>query len=179
MDAIAHRKELIHILQMAYSGELAAAYAYAGHWRSIKDAKQKADIQKIDDDEWKHRALVGSMLKELEGRPQIWRELMMASIGITAFVGCFISGWFLPMYFAGRLENDNTKEYFTAAHHASALGFVQMNESLLELSQVELEHEAFFRQIVQGHAWLPLMVRLFKWGAPQAIGETHLNEISK
>lgn len=180
MDAVAHRKELIHILQMAYSGELAAAFAYAGHWRSLRQAKQKQDIRKIENDEWIHRARVGTMLEELQGKPQIWREIMMASIGITAFLGCFASGWFLPMYFAGRLENDNTKEYFTAAYHAQSLGLAQMNVDLLELSQVELEHEAFFRQIVQGHSWLPFMVRFFKWGvAAELITETQSsNEIS-
>lgn len=165
MDAAAHRKELIHILQMAYSGELAAAFAYAGHWRSLRDTQQKSDIRKIEDDEWKHRTMVGLMLEELHGKPQIWRETMMACIGITAFVGCFISGWFLPMYFAGRLENDNTKEYFNAAHHAQQLGLERMQEDLLELSEVELGHEAFFRNIVQGHMWLPLMIRVFKWGS--------------
>jgi rubrerythrin len=168
MDAIAHRKELIHILQMAYSGELAAAYAYAGHWRSVRNAEQKADIQKIENDEWNHRALVGKMLDELNGKPQLWRELMMACIGVTAFLGCFIGGWFFPMYFAGRLENDNTKEYFTAANHAAELGLTTMEQSLLELSKVELEHEAFFKKIVKGHAWLPLMVRFFQWGADSA-----------
>ncbi len=179
MDAAAHRKELIHILQMAYSGELAAAYAYAGHWRSLKHSQQKSDIRKIENDEWNHRAIVGTMLRELNGKPQTWREIMMVSIGITAFVGCFASGWFLPMYFAGRLENDNTEEYFTAAHHAHELGLDEMNRNLLELSKVELEHEAFFHQIVQGHAWLPFMIRAFRWGGPDEIADARFNQISK
>ncbi|MDZ4834653.1 MAG: ferritin-like domain-containing protein [Candidatus Melainabacteria bacterium] len=157
---------------MAYSGELAAAFAYAGHWRSLSDPQQKADIRKIENDEWKHRAMVGEMLAQLNGKPQLLREIMMACIGINAFFGCFMTGWFLPMYFAGRLENDNTKEYFTAANHAAHLGLQRMQTDLLELSEVELQHEAFFRQIVQGHAWLPLMMRLFTWGSPLTIDET-------
>jgi Uma2 family endonuclease len=30
------RQNLIRILQSAYSGELAAAFAYRGHWKSLK-----------------------------------------------------------------------------------------------------------------------------------------------
>ena len=30
------RRNLIRILQNAYSGEIAAAYAYRGHWKSVK-----------------------------------------------------------------------------------------------------------------------------------------------
>ena len=29
------REQLINILRLAYSGELAAAYAYRGHWHSV------------------------------------------------------------------------------------------------------------------------------------------------
>jgi Aldo/keto reductase family. len=34
-----HRLGFIRILQLAYSGERAAARAYAGHWRSLKTAR--------------------------------------------------------------------------------------------------------------------------------------------
>jgi demethoxyubiquinone hydroxylase (CLK1/Coq7/Cat5 family) len=152
---------------MAYSGELAAAYAYAGHWRSVRDPQQKIDIRNIENDEWIHRALVGEMLKQLGGKPQRWRETMMACIGGSAFFGCFITGWFLPMYFAGRLENANTQEYFVAAEHAEKLGLHEMKEKLLELSQVELGHEDYFHRIVQGHRLLPTMIRFFTWGNQQ------------
>ncbi len=167
MDAVEHRKALIHILHMAYSGELAAAYAYAGHWRSVRDPQQKKDIHKIETDEWTHRALVGQMLDKLGGKPQCWREFMMSCIGLSAFIGCFLTGWFLPMYFAGRLENANTQEYFVAAQHAEQLGLLEMKEQLLELSEVELSHEDYFHRIVQGHILLPLMIRYFNWGHPQ------------
>ncbi|HEY9787766.1 MAG TPA: hypothetical protein V6D17_20425 [Candidatus Obscuribacterales bacterium] len=51
METIDHRKELIHIVHMAYSGELAAGIAYAGHWRSLRDPAQRACIQKIENEE--------------------------------------------------------------------------------------------------------------------------------
>ena len=38
MDHQSEREKLIQILQGAYSGELAAGYAYRGHWKSVKSA---------------------------------------------------------------------------------------------------------------------------------------------
>lgn len=102
-----NRRKLIHILHMAYSGELAAGLAYAAHWRSLRDSDQKAQLQKIEREEWVHRRQVGEMLAYLEDKPQKWREVMMWTIGRTVGLACFVIGWFMPMYFAGRLENDN------------------------------------------------------------------------
>ena len=120
MKNSAHRQELIHILQMAYSGEKAAALAYAGHWRSARNLEERSSIEQIERDEWEHRKIVGQMLQELDARPQFWRELLMGTIGGTVMVACFISGWFFPMYFAGLLENQNVDEYSRAAMHAGA-----------------------------------------------------------
>lgn len=68
---------------------------------------------------------------------------MMGCIGRTVGVGCFLIGWFLPVYFPGRLESDNIKEYDVAAGHAQALGLVDDAKELLRLSQVESQHEDF------------------------------------
>ncbi len=154
---------------MAYSGELAAGIAYAGHWRSLRNEQQRTDIKKIENDEWTHRKLVGRMLEQLDAKPQPWREAMMTTIGCSVFIACFIGGWFLPMYFAGRLESANTAEYEHAALHAGELGFTEMKATLLELAEVELTHEQFFKDIVQGHALLPLMIKMFEWGAIDAL----------
>jgi rubrerythrin len=158
------RKQLIHILHMAYSGEKAAGYAYAAHWRSISDSSQRAAIQKIENEEWAHRAVVGIMLSQLNARPQWWREIMMAVIGRTVGFSCFIIGWFLPMYFAGRLEGTNIKEYEHASHYASTLGLHEYAAELMRLSAVEAEHEAFFLSMVTGHPWLKTVQSVFKWG---------------
>lgn len=169
-----HRKQLIHILQMAYSGELAAGIAYAGHWRSLRDIEQRKSVQNIEQDEWRHRKIVGDMLLTLEARPQFWRECMMFCIGSSVYTACFLIGWFFPMYFAGRLESANTKEYDCAAYHAECLGLANFQTVLLELSEVELEHETFFKTIVQTHAWLSMTANLFGWGKisePQIVEE--------
>lgn len=171
MDKIKHRKELTSILKMAYSGEKAAALAYAGHWRSLSKAREKVDIAKIEKDEWEHRAIVGEMLKQLDEYPSTFREVLMGCIGCIVFVACFISGWFFPMYFAGRLEHSNVHEYIDAAEHASALGLHQWTAELMRLSNVELQHEEFFKNIIVGHWLTPMMKAIFGWG-PKPVLET-------
>src|SRR5262245_9440596 len=101
------RERLIHILQLAYSGERAAAYAYRGHWRSVSSSEEKERIHRIEDEEWNHRRLVGQMLSELDASPDSRRELRALVIGRTLQVLCHVSGWLLPMYGAGKLERRN------------------------------------------------------------------------
>jgi rubrerythrin len=154
---------LIHTLQMAYSGEKAAGRAYNGHWHSLRNEAEQAEIRKIEDEEWAHRELVGNMLKTLDAAPQKWREVMMACIGYTVSTACFLIGWFMPMYFAGRLESANIEEYERAAVHASELGLIEFSQTLSELADVEAQHELYFMSKVQGHKWLPFFQQAFPW----------------
>ena len=55
---------LINSLRLAYSAEKAAAYAYIGHARSLKNPAEKAAVQQIENDEWEHRENVLSIMKE-------------------------------------------------------------------------------------------------------------------
>jgi demethoxyubiquinone hydroxylase (CLK1/Coq7/Cat5 family) len=158
------RKNLIRILQNAYSGEVAAAYAYRGHWKSLKESPEKIHIKKIEDEEWRHRENVGRWLAELGAGPRKLREKVFWTIGRTLGLSCHISGWFFPMYFAGRLESQNVKEYEEAAEYARELGMDKCVADMMEMSAVEAEHEVFFRQTVSGHDLLPVMKRVFKWG---------------
>lgn len=157
------RQNLVRILQNAYSGELAAAYAYRGHWKSLKESAEKKQIQKIEHEEWTHRENVGKWLERLNARPKRLREIIFWTIGRTLGLTCFVSGWFLPMYFAGRLENGNVKEYETAAEFAKALEMPECFEELMEMSRVELEHEVFFHNVVAKHRLLPITKTFFKW----------------
>jgi demethoxyubiquinone hydroxylase (CLK1/Coq7/Cat5 family) len=158
------RKNLIRILQNAHAGEIAAAYAYRGHWKSVKDPREKAHIRKIEDEEWQHRENVGRWLAELGAAPRPIREKVFWTIGRFLGISCYVSGWFMPMYFAGRLESQNTKEYEEAADYARELGMDKCVGEMLEMSVVEGEHELYFRQTVSGHDLLPLMKKVFKWG---------------
>ena len=62
------RKHLIRILQNAYAGELAAAFAYRGHWKSLKDSAEKEQIKEIEAEEWHHRKGVLAWLEKLEAK---------------------------------------------------------------------------------------------------------------
>lgn len=158
-----HRQGLIAILQLAYSGEKAAGYAYQGHWRSVRDANQRFAIRRIEREEWHHRREVGRMLGELGAAPLWWREVLMAVIGRSVAVGCFLIGWFWPMYLAGKLENDNVNEYDVAARHAAALGMNEMRDELVQFGVTEHKHEAFFSAMVLKHPWLPFAKRIVGW----------------
>src|SRR6185436_8662356 len=96
--------KLIGILQLAYSGELAAGYAYRGHWHSVNHPDQKARIKTIEEEEWHHRRLVGEMLTSLKAGPDKVREIRATLLGRALGFMCHLSGWFAPMYGAGKLE---------------------------------------------------------------------------
>lgn len=167
MNKDSHRIQLIHILLMAYSGELAAAYAYRGHWKSVKASDQINGIRKIEQEEWRHRKAVGLMLEQLGSHPIFLREIKMGCIGRTIGFLCHVTGWFFPMYFAGRLEHTNVKEYDTAAYHAGRLNLKKYQKELLKMAQTEQEHEDFFGRMVLNHPLLPITKSIFTW-APRA-----------
>src|SRR5262245_45962727 len=129
------RAKLIAILQGAYSGELAAAYAYRGHWQSVKDNGEREAIRSIEEDEWRHRQFVGEMLAGLGSRPNQFRERRSAIVGRTLGLLCHVMGWLAPMYGAGRLESRNVKEYETAAGYARDCGRADLIECLLEMAE--------------------------------------------
>jgi len=164
MDHPDSRSELIRILQGAYSGELAAGFAYRGHWKSVKNTDERAAIQKIENEEWVHRKRVGQMLAELGSAPLRHREAKLWMIGRSIGISCHLIGWFLPMYFAGRLESGNVIEYEDAAAHAAALGLETYEADLRVMATVEKEHELYFLGVIRGHRMLPLMHSIFNWG---------------
>ena len=156
-------RNLVALLQLAYSGELAAAHAYNGHWRSVKDAGERARIAEIEQEELQHRKLVGEMLANLGAAPNRSREIRASVIGRTLSFLCHVSGWLAPMYGAGRLESSNVREYETAARFARECGREDLLDCLLTMAEVEWEHEKYFRSRVLTH---PLGRRLTLWPQP-------------
>ena len=157
------RLRLLSLLKLAYSGERAAAYAYRGHWKSARDPEERARIAQIEEDEWHHRRLVGEMIRGLDGAPNAAQELRALLIGRVLGFLCHFSGWFLPMYGAGRLESHNVREYEDAARYARACGRDDLIDCLLTMAEVEWDHERYFRGKVEPHPWtrfIPL------WPAP-------------
>lgn len=152
-NQLTSRKQLIAILQLAYSGELAAGYAYRGHWHSVSDAQEKARIKQIEDEEWHHRKQVGEMLASLGAGANKIREIRATIVGRMLGLMCHLSGWFAPMYGAGKLESRNIVEYETAARFALACGREDLIDCLLTMAEVEWEHEKYFRSCVLRHRW--------------------------
>jgi rubrerythrin len=170
------RQKLIGILQSAYSGELAAAYAYRGHWHSVRAADERDAIRNIEEDEWRHRRFVGEMLSTLGSRPSARRERRAVIIGRTLGLLCRCMGWLAPMYGAGKLESRNVREYETAARYAHDCGSVDFIECLLEMAEVEWDHEHYFRERVLSH-WLGRRLPLWPQPPPkETIRLSHENE---
>ena len=164
------------LLKLAYSAELAAAYAYRGHWYSVKDPQEKTRIQEIEKEELHHRQLVGEMMAQLGAQPSRIRELWSSFLGGSLAVLCNLGSWLIPMYGAGRLESRNVREYETAARYARACGHADFVDSLLIMAEVEWEHERYFRARVSAHRWAK---RIPLWQAPppkETIRSTFQNE---
>jgi rubrerythrin len=172
-------QNLTTILQLAFSGERAAGYAYRGHWKSVFDSEERARIKQIEEEEWHHRNLVGEMLRSLDANANSFREIRALIIGRGLGLLCHITGWLAPMYGAGRLESRNIVEYETAARHARACGREDLVDCLLTMAEVEWEHENYFRSRVLLH---PLGRRFSLWPLPppkEAIRKSFEQEVEE
>ena len=99
--------QLIKLLQKAYSAEKAAAYAYQGHAASVKNPAEKIAIRQIEEDEWNHRKEVLSIMHHYNIPVSGWYEKRFAVIGKIISASCHVIGWFMPFFFAGKLESGN------------------------------------------------------------------------
>ncbi len=158
-DAEESRDRLIRLLRLAYSGELAAANAYRGHWRSVRDPDQRARIRRIEEEERVHRRDVGEFLAALGSPPDRLRDRCMGALGTVLGLLCHVGGWYLPMYGAGRLETQNVHEYDDAARFAGEGGHPEMVERLRQMADLEQEHERYFMDLARAH---PLW-RVLRW----------------
>ena len=109
-------------------------------------------VKQIEDEEWHHRA-GGRDAEQSWCRTDKRRELRARIVGRTLGLLCHASGWFVPMYGAGRLESRNIVEYETAARYARECGRTDLIDCLLTMAEVEWEHERYFRACVLRHRW--------------------------
>jgi rubrerythrin len=163
LRAATARAHLVFLLQLAYSGELGAARAYAGHAHSLRDSAERAELRKICRDEIRHRRCLRRMLAALGAAPELRREAKMDLVGRSIAVFCHVGGWFFPMYGAGRLESQNIREYEHAARLAAVAGCDELIEELLVMAEVEWDHERFFREKASSH---PLWRVVPHWRVP-------------
>lgn len=119
----------------------------------MKSASERAEIAQIESDEWRHRESLGEMLAEMGAGPRSLRELWMVCIGTFISLFCRVGGWFIPMYGAGKLERGNIVEYEVAARLAFECGLTRYVECLLEMAEVEWDHELYFRSKASSHPW--------------------------
>ncbi len=157
------RAQLTFLLQLAYSGELAATRAYLGHRWSLQEATERAELGKIIRDEVRHRHCLLDQLAELGSRPVPFRERKMERVGRAISTFCQVGGWFFPMYGAARLEAQNIREYEAAARLALAARFHHFIDPLLDMAEVEWDHELYFRTKASSH---PFWRFVPKWPVP-------------
>lgn len=168
-------KPLIKLLQMAYSAEKAAAFAYQGHAASVKSASEKLSIKQIETDEWGHRAEVLKIMNQYEIVPSRFYEFRFYVIGKMIHGSCFVIGWFMPFYFAGRLESGNVCEYFRLKHYFNEIGISKHDQVLYEMGIKEKEHEVYFYEQIKDNKLLPFFERLFSWGGKKSKNDIDLD----
>lgn len=171
--AIQHPK-LVKLLQLAYSAEKAAAFAYIGHAGSVKNPDEKAAIRQIEMDEWQHRDNVLSIMSQHAIRPSRYYEIKYHIVGKIISCSCYVIGWFMPYYFAGKLESGNVCEYFIMMRYFNEIGITSHDDMLYEMGMKEKEHEIFFQKGLQNNRLLPLFEKIFGWGNKSSSNDVDL-----
>jgi rubrerythrin len=156
--------KLVDLIRKAYSAEKAAAFAYQGHAGSVKNNEEKIKIKQIEDDEWFHRKEMLELMNLYEIPVSKFYEIRFHVIGKIISGSCYVIGWFMPFYFAGRLESGNVCEYFHMKHYFNSIGIRDHDQLLYDLAVKEKEHEVYFLEQIQSSKLLPFFERLFGWG---------------
>lgn len=168
--------KLVDLLQRAYSAEKAAAFAYQGHAGSIKDPVHKKLVRQIEIDEWNHRQEVLSIMQLYHVPVSKFYEFRFHVIGKLISFSCYVIGWFMPYYFAGRLESGNVCEYFRMMHYFHELGITAHDKILYEMGMKEKEHEIYFLQNIQSNKLLPIFEKVFNWGKSKSFNDIDLEK---
>jgi hypothetical protein len=169
--------KLVKLLQKAYSAEKAAAFAYIGHARAVKTKEEKNAIKQIEDDEWQHRREVLSIMDKYDIPISKFYEFQFHVIGKIISACCFILGWFMPHFFAGRLESGNVCEYFIMMHYFQSIGIKDHDKALFEMGVKEKEHEVYFLNQIQDSKFLPFFEKMFGWGNERSFNDLDYTNI--
>lgn len=168
---------LTNLLQRAYSAERAAAIAYEGHAKSVSCLAQKEAICQIEQDEWAHRRSVLAIMQQYGIPVSNYLETKFVIIGRLIYAACFLIGWFMPFYFAGRLESGNVCEYFRMMQYFEELGIQDHHAALYEMGLKEKEHEEYFLARIESHRFLPWFERIFSWGRAESLNDIDMSEL--
>lgn len=167
--------QLVKLLKKAYSAEKAAAYAYQGHAGSVRNPAEKLAIRQIEEDEWNHRREVLAIMQHYNILPSHWYEIRYAFIGKFISASCYVIGWFMPFFFAGKLESGNVCEYFKAKQFFNAMGIRDFDEVLYEMGIKEKEHEVYFLNKIKNSKVLPWFEKIFSWGRNKSANNIDLD----
>jgi hypothetical protein len=165
---------LVRLLQRAYSAERAASLAYIGHAASLRDPAAKAAVKQIEDDEWAHRRHVLAIMQQYGVPISHSFEVRYYLIGKLIGVSCHVIGWFMPYFFAGKLESGNVCEYFVMMHYFHALGIREHDAILYEMGMKEKEHEVYFLEQIKKSRLLPIFEKVFSWGRKASLNDVDL-----
>lgn len=171
-----NHKALVDLLQKAYSAEKAAAFAYQGHAGSVKDPDEKIAIRQIELDEWGHRKEVLEIMNTYGIPVSKFYEFRFHVIGKVISWSCYVIGWFMPYYFAGRLESGNVCEYFRMMQYFHELGILDHNQCLYEMGMKEKEHEIYFLGKIKNKLMLPFFEKVFAWGSANSFNDVDLEK---
>lgn len=171
-----NHKELVDLLKRAYSAEKAAAFAYQGHAGSVKDPVEKAAIRQIEIDEWNHRKEVLSIMQCYGIPVSKYYEFKFHVIGKMISGSCYVIGWFMPYFFAGKLESGNVCEYFRMMQFFHQLGITEHNTILYEMGIKEKEHEVYFLGKIKNKKMMPFFQKLFSWGINESANDVDLEK---
>lgn len=169
-------KDLVDLLKKAYSAEKAAAFAYQGHAGSVKDENEKMAIMQIELDEWNHRKEVLAIMEEYNIPISKYYEFRFHVIGKIISMSCYVIGWFMPYFFAGRLESGNVCEYFRMMQYFHELGILKHNQVLYEMGIKEKEHEVYFLSKIKNKSMLPIFETVFAWGSSKSFNDVDLDK---
>ena len=169
-------KKLIDLLQKAYSAEKAASFAYQGHAGAVKDMEEKKAIHQIELDEWSHRKEVLTLMKLYDIPVNKFYEIRFYVIGKIISASCYVIGWFMPFYFAGRLESGNVCEYFRMMQYFHEINITEHNQMLYEMGIKEKEHEIYFLSKIKNKKLLPFFEKLFAWGNKESMNDIDLDK---
>ena len=141
--------KLVDLLQRAYSAEKAAVLLIRVIRVQLKILYIRSWSDKLEIDEWNHRqrgahyyaAVWGFCFsKYYEFRFQCDRKI--------DFIFCYVIGWFMPYYFAGRLESENVCSIFVWC-----IIFMNLESShdkiLYEMGMKEKNTQIYFLQNIQ------------------------------
>lgn len=168
--------KLVDLLKKAYSAEKAAAFAYQGHAGAVKNNDEKKSIHQIEIDEWNHRQEVLQIMHQYDIPVSKFYEFRFHVIGKIISGSCYVIGWFMPFYFAGRLESGNVCEYFRMIHMFHSLGIKEHDRCLYEMGIKEKEHEIYFLNQIKTNKMLPFFEWLFSWGKNKGFNDIDLEK---